>query len=467
MQAASGKAHEHWSSRFTFIMAAVGSAVGLGNFWRFPYEAGTNGGGAFVIVYLVCVAIIAVPIIICELAIGRRAGLSAVASTRKAAVDEGKSPGWQVAGWVGMCASLLVLSFYSVIAGWLVAYIPLIASGTFTGADAAVAGQQLDALHDNPALMIVTHTAFMALTIFIVLRGLHKGIEVVVNILMPLFFVLIVLMAGYAMVIGAPGEALAFLFTPDFSKITPAVVISAIGQAFFSVSVGVAVMLTYGAYLDKEVHIPKSAAIIALADTGVAIVAGMMIFSIVFGFGLDPAAGPGLVFVTLPVAFGQMPLGTVIGTVFFILALVAAITSSISMLEIFVAYAEEHKFLPRRRAAIIGGGSIWLLGMGSVFSFTKSYAWSTFYPLNFIPMFAGKNWFDVTDTLTDSIMLPVGGLLIAVFSGWVVSKKMFRDEIRLHGTAFNVWHFLVRYVAPVTLVGVLMARLGILDFIIA
>ncbi|MEL7450957.1 MAG: sodium-dependent transporter [Pseudomonadota bacterium] len=466
MQTAGGGAHENWSSRFTFIMAAVGSAVGLGNFWRFPYEAGTNGGGAFVIVYLVCVALIAMPIIICELAIGRRAGLSAVASVRKAARDEGKWVGWQVAAWIGMCASLLVLSFYSVIAGWLLAYIPLMAQGTFTGATAEVAGAQLGALHANPGKMILTHTLFMTLTVFIVLRGLHKGIEVVVNILMPVFFVLIVLMALYAMVIGAPGEALAFMFTPDFSKITPAVVISAIGQAFFSVGVGVAVMITYGAYLDKKVHIPRSAGIIALADTGVAIVAGMLIFSIVFGFGLDPAAGPGLVFVTLPVAFGQMPFGTPIGTVFFVLALVAAITSSISMLEIFVSYAEEHEFLPRRRAAMLGGGTIWLVGMGSVFSFTTDYAWSSFYPLNFIPMFEGKNWFNVTDTLTDSIMLPLGGLLIAVFSGWVVSRNLFRDEIALSESAFKIWHFLVRYVAPLTLGGVLMARLGMLDFML-
>ncbi|MEM9057062.1 MAG: sodium-dependent transporter [Pseudomonadota bacterium] len=466
MQTSGGKAHENWSSRFTFIMAAVGSAVGLGNFWRFPYEAGTNGGGAFVIVYLVSVVLIAVPIIICELAIGRRAGLSAVASTRKAAVDEGKSPAWQIAAWIGMCASLLVLSFYSVIAGWLVAYVPLIAKGTFSGVTAEVAGSHLTALHANPKLMILTHTGFMALTIFIVLRGLNKGIEVVVNVLMPVFFVLMLLMAVYAMIIGAPGEALAFLLTPDFSKITPAVVISALGQAFFSVSVGTAVMITYGAYLDKSVRIPRSAGMIAAADTLVAMIAGMLIFSIVFGFGLDPDVGPGLVFVTLPVAFGQMPFGTVIGTVFFLLALVAAITSSISMLEIFVAYAEEYEFLPRRRAAILGGGTIWLLGMGSVFSFTESAAWSRFYPLDFIPMFREKNWFAITDTLTDTIMLPLGGLLVAVFSGWVVSKNLFRDEVRLEGAAFSVWHFLVRYVAPVTLVGVLLARLGALDFLL-
>ena len=466
MQAAGASAHENWSSRFTFIMAAVGSAVGLGNFWRFPYEAGTNGGGAFVIVYLVCVALIAIPIVICELAIGRRAGLSAVGSTRKAATDEGKSPGWQIVGWVGMLAALLILSFYSVIAGWLISYIPMMASGTFSGADATVAQDQFAGLQASPVTMTVTHTAFMALTALIVWRGLHKGIEAVVNVLMPLFFVLLVLMAGYAIVIGDPGKALTFLFTPDFSKITPAVLISAIGQAFFSVGVGVGIMLTYGSYLDKTVNIPRSAGIIAMADSAVAIIAGMLIFPIVFGFGLDPGAGPGLVFVTLPVAFGQMPAGTLIGTAFFVLALVAAITSSISMLEIFVRYAEEHKSLPRHRAAVVGGVLVWIVGLGSVFSFTQDYQWSSFKPLDFIPLFEGKNFFGVVDTLTDSIMLPVGGLLVAVFCGWVVSEHTFRDEIRLTGGGFTLWRFLVRYVAPITLLGVLMARMGWLDFML-
>lgn len=467
MAKATTSQRDHWSSRATFLLAAVGSSVGLGNFWRFPYEAGENGGGAFVIVYLACVFLVAMPLVVCELLIGRRGGLSASGSARKVALDEGRSGLWSIVGWVGMLATFILFSFYSVIAGWLIVYIPKLA---MLSVDAvAVGGETIATMGEavvdrtgrsgkvfadllvNWKAQLMGHTIFIILTVSIVYRGLHSGIEAAIKILMPIFFIMLVLLAGYSLIVGDAAAGLRFLFTPDFSKITPDVMINALGHSFFSIGVGGAIMITYGAYLEKDVKIGQSAVIITVADTLIAITAGLLIFPLVFKFGLEPNAGPGLLFVTMPIAFAEMQFGAVIGVAFFSLALVAALTSTISMLEIFVRWAEE-KGLPRHKAALYCGVAVWTLGLATVFSSTY---------LKDVKI-NDLNPFDFFDFITGSVLLPLGGLLAAIFVGWFLSKETLRDELAMTAGQFSLWRFTTRFIAPVAVIGILLLKLEVI-----
>ncbi len=445
--------HAHWSSRLTFIMAAVGSAVGLGNFWRFPTTAGENGGGAFVLIYILCVVAVALPILMAELIIGRRGGMSAVGSCRKVAEENGRSSLWAVVGWVGMIASFLILTFYSVIGGWIIAYIPIAAIGSFDAISLDASQGRFGDLLGNPLLMTFCHGVFMALTIFIVAQGVNKGIEKAVNILMPLFFLMLVGVVIFSISTGDIGQTLAFLFAVDFSKISAPVVMDALGQAFFSIGVGSAIMITYGGYLTSATRIPFASSVICVADSFVAILAGLAIFPIVFAIGLDPATGPGLIFQTLPVAFGQMPFGSLYGTAFFLLALFAALTSSIALLEISVAWAEEHLGWSRRNIAIATGSLIWLIGIANVLSLNE---WNDVFLLGAYETFAAMTIFDLLDYLTANILMPLGGVLVALFVGWRVSRNVTREELGLSdGFAFQLWRILLRYVAPISVGGVL------------
>lgn len=444
---------DHWSSRAAFILAAIGAAVGLGNFWRFPYTAGENGGGAFVIVYLACVALVALPILVAELFVGRRGGTDAVGSVRNVAIADARTPAWAAFAWIGMIAAFLILTFYSVIAGWIIAYIPEAAMGTFGGLTAEESGAKFGALLDNPVLLVVCHAAFMAITVFIIARGLHKGIELAVEILMPAFFLMLLGVVGYSIYAGDIGEALQFLFHVDFSKITIEVVLEAIGQAFFSIGVGTAIMLTYGAYLQEDAHIMRASGYISFSDSLVAILAGFAIFPIVFQYGLDPAGGPGLIFVTLPVAFGEMPFGQIFGTAFFVLALFAALTSSISLLEIPVRRLIEHHGVTRPKAAMVLGGIAWFVGLGSLFSFN---IWKQWFPLGFVPAFSEKTLFDLIDFLTANVMLPLAGLLTALFAGWSLSRAVSEEELSLSPGIFRIWRFAIRFIAPISVASVLV-----------
>ena len=467
MSAESDFVNNTWSSRATFLLAAVGSSVGLGNFWRFPYEAGENGGGAFVIVYLACVLLVAMPLVVCELLIGRRGGLSAIGSVRKVAKDEGRTGLWSLVGWLGMLASVILLSFYSVIAGWIIMYLPKLA---FLSIDTVVVGGETivtagEAVADRTAQtgamfgnllsdwkgQLLGHTIFMILTASIVYRGLHSGIEAAIKILMPTFFIMLFLLAVYALFVGDAMAGLQFLFTPDFSKITPDVMINALGHSFFSIGVGGAIMITYGSYLKRSVKIGQSAVIISLSDTLIAITAGILIFPLVFKFGLEPSAGPGLLFVTMPIAFAEMEFGRFIGVFFFLLALVAALTSSISMMEIFVRWTEE-KGIARHKAVFFGSAGIWALGLLTVFSSTY---------LKDMKLL-DKNPFDFFDFLTGSVMLPLGGLLVAVFIGWFVSRETLRDELDMTDGQFSLWRFVTRFIAPVAIFGILLLKLGVI-----
>ncbi|WP_300532224.1 sodium-dependent transporter [Maricaulis sp.] len=427
MAATPAASHAHWSSRFAFIMAAVGSAVGLGNLWRFPFQTGENGGSAFVLIYIACVALIAFPVLMAEFTIGRRAQKSAVTSTRTLAVEAKKSGKWSFVGWVCMAGGFLVLTTYSVIAGQVMA----MSAAGFAGGFASEAGANM--YYQGEGVQLFWHALFMALTIWIVSRGLKGGIERVVTILMPLFFVMLAALTIFAVVRGfsdgSTAQAFTYLFTPDFSVVDGGTFVSALGQAFFSVGVASAIMITYGSYLTKDTNIGESAVVISGADTVVALVAGFMIFPIVFSAGVDPAAGMSLIFDTLPALFASIPAGNIIGGAFFFLAFIAALTSSISLLEATVAFFDEHSNFGRPQIAGLLGGFAFMIGAGAVYS----------------SQFAGG----FVDILSGEILLPFGGFLIAVFTGWVLPKAILREELsHASNRMFGFFHFMMRYVIP-------------------
>lgn len=458
MQQANAGRHEGWSSRLVFLMAAVGAAVGLGNLWKFPYTAGVNGGAAFVLVYLVAVAAVAVPIVVAELLIGRRGRMSPPNSFIALAREAGASPAWRFVGWMNLLAVFLILSFYSVVAGWALAYVPMLAGGKFTGASPDAVAAEFGALLASPARLALLHALFMALTVAIVAVGLKRGIERAVRFLMPALLVMLLALVAYAAVAGDLARTMDFLFQADFSKIKPPVVLQAIGQAFFSVSVAMGLLITYGAYLDRDTRLGPSACFIAGADTVVALLSGLAIFPLVFANGLDPAEGPGLIFVTLPIAFGQMPAGALFGALFFLLVLVSALTSSIAILEPMVSWAEEHDRLRRGPAAIVAGIAAWVVGLATVFSFNL---WAGWFPLGRFERFRSSTVFDLIDYLTSNLLLPLGGMLIAVFVGWVLSADTTRQELGLRdGRGFRAWRFVLRYLAPVAVGWVLLASLA-------
>ena len=457
MQQVRAGPHEGWSSRIVFLMAAVGAAVGLGNLWKFPYTAGISGGAAFVLVYLVAVAAIAVPIVMAELLIGRRGGMSPPNSFLALAREAGAHRGWRFVGWMNLLAVFLILSFYSVVAGWALAYVPKIALGHFSNASPEQVGAEFGALLASPGRLALLHAIFMVLTVSIVAIGLKRGIERAVRFLMPALLVMLLALVGYATVAGDLPRAVSFLFQADFSKIDAEVVLRAIGQAFFSVSVGMGLLITYGAYLDQQTRIASSAIYIAGADTCVALLSGLAIFPLVFANGLDPAEGPGLIFITLPIAFGQMPAGALFGALFFLLVLVSALTSSIAILEPVVSWAEEHRWMRRGPAAILAGAAAWIAGLATVFSFNL---WAGWFPLGRLERFRESTVFDLIDYLTSNLLLPLGGLLVAVFVGWVLSAETTRQELGLADSrGFRAWRFMLRYVAPLAVGWVLLASI--------
>ncbi|MED5466827.1 MAG: sodium-dependent transporter [Pseudomonadota bacterium] len=435
-----------WSSRLAFILAATGSAVGLGNIWKFPYVPGENGGGAFVLVYLLCIAIIGIPIMMAEVMIGRRGGHSPVNSIKAIAQRDGLNPAWKLVGAVGILAGFLILSFYSVIGGWAISYVGTTASGQLSGQTADAVGAIFSGLLSNPGTLLLWHTVFMALVMLVVAKGVRSGLERAVSILMPALFVLLLIVVGYAMTTGHFGQAAAFLFQPDFSKLTTSGVLVALGHAFFTLSLGMAVMMAYGSYLPKKISIAKTSITVSVIDTGVALLAGLAIFPIVFANGLEPGAGPGLIFQTLPLAFGQMPMGSLFGTLFFVLLIFAAWTSGISLLEPIVEWLEEQKGMNRTVSTLAAGVVCWALGIASILSLNL---WADFAPLGFIPMLEGKTIFDLLDFFTANILLPLGGLLVALMAGWVMSKPAMEKELALSPGTFNLWFVTVRFITPI------------------
>ncbi|GAB5457176.1 MAG: sodium-dependent transporter [Henriciella sp.] len=456
-----GRKTDTWGSRFGFIMAAVGSSVGLGNFWRFPYTAGENGGGAFILIYLLCVIAFGLPVLMAEYGMGRKSGMSAIEGVHSLARAESKSSNWGIVGWVGSLASFFILTFYMVIAAWVIEYIPEAFTGRFssfseeaarlteqarqTDPNAAavsvadVSGRNFGAAIGDKNLILMWLGLFIAVNTAIVAKGVKGGIERAASILMPLFFVLLIFIVGYALTQGDAAQAASFLLTPDFSKVTFNTVLAAVGQAFFSIGVGGALMMTYGAYLTPETNIPRSSVIIAGADTMVAIIAGFAIFPIVFAFNAPVDAGPSLFFISLPMAFGEMPYGDLIGGAFFTLALFAALTSSISLMEVSVSWLEERQGVTRWGAAMGIGFVLFMIGAAYVYS---------------------GDYIDFVDMITGTIMLPLCGLLVAVFSGWVLTRDMLTTEFG-EGAIMNLWRFAVRWIVPPALAIILV--FGIID----
>ncbi|PDH36749.1 MAG: sodium-dependent transporter [OM182 bacterium MED-G24] len=433
--------HGMWSSRLMFVLAAAGSAVGLGNIWRFPYVAGENGGGAFVLVYLGCIALIGFPIVMAEIVLGREGRKSPINTMADLAKRSRRSTIWQAVGWMGAGTGFIILSVYSVIAGWVMAYVIRMASGDLAGADSGSAGAAFDGFTQDAGSVLGWHTLFMILTMFIVARGVGRGIEFAVKYLMPALFFLLLMLVGYSVVTTGPafGEGLAFMFSFKFDQLTWAAVLLAMGQAFFTLSLGMGTMMTYGAYMPAGASIPGTAAMVAILDTTVAILAGIIIFPLVFANDLTGSTGPGLMFVTLPIAFGQMTGGQVFGTAFFVLVSFAAITSSISMIEPACAWLVEKTGFRRPMVAVILGVIAWVLGLGSALSFNL---WSD------VQLLGGLNFFESMDYLANNIMLPLGGMLIALFTGWMVDKSIVRQQMAVSegGLLFFLW--IVRVVAP-------------------
>ncbi|MCU7938281.1 MAG: sodium-dependent transporter [gamma proteobacterium symbiont of Bathyaustriella thionipta] len=469
---ASGKpsaTREQWSSRLVFVLAATGSAVGLGNIWKFPYITGEFGGGAFVLIYLMCIASIGIPIMMAEIMLGRRGRHDPVTTMKKLAKESGHSRSWGLLGWMGVIAGFLILSYYSVIASWAMAYVPRMAAGTFSGLDAQAVNSVFSSLVSSPESLIAWHTLFLFMTMSVVARGVRSGLEKAVTYLMPLLFVLLVVLIFYAMGTGHFWQGLSYLFNPDFSKISTEGILSAMGHAFFTLSLGMGAIMVYGSYLPDHTSIAKASISVALMDTLVALLAGMIIFPIVFANSLEPGAGPGLIFKTLPLAFGHMNYGTFFGTLFFVLLVFAAWTSSISLIEPAITWSMKTFQISRIRAAVTSGILVWFMGLFTVFSFnlasefTISSAISTKYG-EFV-ILKDATAFDFLDYLTSNIMLPLGGLMIAIYAGWLMNKMYSRDELNINRFWYFIWSVLVRYVAPVMVIIVFFNAMGVVAFV--
>lgn len=446
-----------WSTRLSFLLAAVGAAVGLGNIWKFPYMTGTSGGAAFVLVYLLCVVVIAIPILIAELMLGRRGRASPPSAMAAVAAECQRARGWSLVGWLGASAGFFIVSFYSVIAGWALAYVFTTAGGSLAGVGAEGSAAVFDTLKASPGRLTFWHSVFMVLTVVIVARGLNRGIEAAVRILMPALFVMLLVMVAYAAAAGDFAAGWGFLFRFDTAALNGGVVLSAIGQAFFSIGVSMGLMMMYGAYLPAGEPIPRYSVLIAVADTLVALLAGLAIFPLVFAHGLDPAEGPGLIFVTLPIAFGNMPSGALFGSVFFVLLVFAAVTSAIALLQPMVARLQEYRALTPGAAAALVGFAAWLLGLVSVLSFNL---WSEVRPLAWLPGFGDYTFYDAIDYVTANVMMPLGGMLIALFAGWLVHRRVLEEEFAgMPASAFVLWRLSARVVAPLGILLVFLANL--------
>jgi len=452
--------HGIWASRWVFILAATGSAVGLGNIWKFPYIVGEYGGGAFVLMYLLIIALVGVPVMLAEVMMGRRGGLSPIHSMQRLARQTEVSSRWMALGYLGALSGFLILTFYSVVAGWALYYV-FAMSVELSQPSAESVASVFAGLLANPQMLLLCHTVFMALTALVVVFGVKRGLERAVRIVMPALFVMLLVLLGYAVQTGAFAESLRFMFTPDFSKLDGTAVLVAMGHSFFTLSLGLGAIMAYGAYMPREVttktgekkpvSIGSTVLTIAFLDTLVAIVAGLCIFPIVFANGLELDRDPGLLFQTLPLAFGQMPGGVWFGTVFFVLVLLAAWSSAISLLEPLVAWMVERGW-SRRNATLLLAGIAWFIGIGSVLSFNH---WAE------VTLF-GRTVFGNLDFLTTNIMLPAGGLLIAIFAGWVMKDSHVRKELNMKSFKLYLgWRVAVRVIAPLAILVVLLRGLGV------
>lgn len=445
--------HENWSSKLAFLFATLGAAIGLGNLWRFPYVAGEYGGGAFVLVYLFFVFVVSAPLVMAELSMGRRGHRSPVFTMKRLCAEAGSHPVWQGIGWLSVLAPVVGLWFYSVVGGWSLAYTWHAAAGHFSGISADAATDLFNGLLASPWKMLFWYTLYIGANMFVISRGIRRGIEQATTFMMPALMIMLVILVIYAHIAGAPARAWKFLFDPDFSKLTMDGVLTALGQCLFSVSVGTGALITYGAYLTDDVRIAGASWVIAISDTAAAILAGLAIFPIVFASGLDPAEGPGLMFVTLPVALGHMPFSYFFSIVFFVLVFFAAFTSSLAMFEPFISWLEDTRGLSRRTITLWTGLGVWLAGILAILSFNVL---KDFTPLSFIPLFKGKTIFGILEYTISNVILPANALMIALFAGWVFRRTL-REEIGfVRPLSYQLWSLVVRYVAPLAVGAVML-----------
>ena len=439
---------EVFSSKFAVIAAAAGSAIGLGNIWKFPYITGIYGGAAFILVYLICIVLIGLPVMLAEFVIGRRARKNAVASFQELSPN---TP-WYLTGAFGLVTGYIILSFYGVIAGWTLHYVFLAITNGFKNQSPEQLNNIFTTLITNPWQPVAWQLIFMVLTAGVILGGVKDGIEKYAKILMPLLLIIIIILDIRAVTLPGAKEGLEFLFKPDFSKLNATAIMSALGHAFFSLSLGMAAMVTYGSYIGKKENLGITTLQVTLADTVIALLAGLAIFPAVFAFGVEPTSGPGLVFLTLPNVFNKMPAGYFFGILFFVLLAVAALTSSISLLEVVVAYFNENLKMSRKKATLVAASTIALLGA------FESLTYSVI-KLD-LPLFKGGKWhsFALLDWMIEisDLMLPIGGFFIAIFVGFVMKDNDVKDEISNSGEIEVAWYsafkVFIRWVAPVAII---------------
>jgi NSS family neurotransmitter:Na+ symporter len=448
---------DRWSSRAGFLLATIGSAVGIGSIWKFPYEVGANGGGAFVLCYVAGLIFIVVPLLFAEFAIGRRGGGDAGASILAAAGSPGAGGRWSGVGTLGVVTGFLILSFYSVIGGWTLGYAIETALHGLAGANPAAVKARYDAFLAAPGNMTLYHGIFMAATALIVARGVAHGIESASKVLMPVLFVLMLALAAYSITEGDFTATLRYLFVPDLAHLTARTALDALGLGFFSIGVGLGLMITYAAHAGADLNLRQIALWSVVADTMISMLAGFAVFPIVFAHGLDPAGGAGLVFFTLPIAFAQMPLGTLAASAFFLLLFVAALASAISMLELVVAMLMRRTRWTQGRASAVAAGACFVAGIATVLSFN---AWSGWHPLASLGgKLASATFFDVLDELTSNVLLPLGGLGLTLFAGWGMPARVLGDELGTRPAGTRVLRALLRYVAPAAIIMVAVGNL--------
>ena len=441
-----------WRNRWTFMLATAGSAIGLGNIWKLPYMIGVNGGSAFVLVFIACIFIVGIPLMMTEILLGRRAQKNPYNGIEALAMEAKASPYWKLLGGMGMLTGLLILSFYSVIGGWVLSFITEAAKGSFIGITAAQSTRNFNHLLASPLTLLFWHTIFICLTMGVVARGVNSGLEKANNILIPALFVILLILLGYSMSVGDMQTAYHFMFSLDFSKITPVAVLSALGHAFFSLSLGMGSVMVYGSYLQRHVSIARTTIYIALADTMLGLLVGLAIYALVFANNLAPNAGPGLIFQTLPIAFGHMPWGSFIATLFFMLIAFAAWTSAISLVEPTIAWIVENTSISRKVSATALGFAVWMLGIAVLLSFND---WQH------VKIVFGLNIFETLDKLTSTILLPLGGLLMAIFAGYFMKKDHVQDELNLDNRGFKLWRITNNYIAPIAIIAVFLYLFGL------
>lgn len=455
MQNGQTKQREGFSSGLAVFFATLGSAVGLGNIWKFPYLVGQSGGGAFLLVYFLCIIFVGIPVMVSEFYIGRKTHKNAVGALEQ--LRPGAS--WKYIGVMGVCASYLIMFFYSCVAGWVYYYLFKALKGDFAGITMATAKAQFADVVVGPLSPIIWQVIVMGVVATILAAGVKQGIEKITKTLMPLLFILIIICDIRALTLPGASQGLDFLFHIDFSQLSAAAILTALGLAFFKLSLGMGTMITYGSYFTDNNNMFNTAGKVALSDTLVSLLAGIAIFPTVFSFGMEPGAGPGLLFMTIPLVFSQMPLGNILLVAFFFLTSIAATTAMLSLVEVPIAYMSEEKGVPRKKAAIINAVLIVVIGVLATLSADKASLLGQYTIL-------GRGFFDWFDYISSNILLPVGGLLISLFIGYVIKKEDLMHELSNHGTInveslFNVFYFIVRYITPALLLIVFLNSVGI------